>query len=177
LQSELGLPAGYPGLMLILELRNAALRSQQLLKSPTDLCWVVLAMCRGNTPAVRVWTANAVWFSSRPVQKPGLLTLGRPNPYLSTDGFRRVWLDLSVAFSGSAFRVSHSRSHSAMQLLIVKDCRWYITVYSWHIGRPNVQNELTHLPYHILKMSVNWVSSIFGLASSVIWVAVDLKHP
>ena len=83
---------------------------------------VVLATCPGNLPAVRVWTAKTGRFGSRPVQKPDLLTLGRPNPdrYPSTRRFRWVWRDLSVPISGSAFRVSHLWWHSDMLLLIVK---------------------------------------------------------
>jgi hypothetical protein len=83
---------------------------------------LVLATGPGNPPAVRVWTAKTGRFGSRPVQKPDPLTLGGPNPdpYPSTRGFRRVWLDPSVPISGSAFRVSHLWSHSDMLLLIVK---------------------------------------------------------
>jgi len=84
--------------------------------------YLVLATGPGNPPAVRVLTAKTGRFGSRPVQKPDPLTLGGPNPvpYPSTRGFRRVWLDLSVPISGSAFRVSHLWSHSDMLLLIVK---------------------------------------------------------
>jgi len=83
---------------------------------------VVLATGRGNLPAVRVWTTKTGRFSSRTVQKHDPQTLGGPNldPYPSTHGFRRVWLDLSVPISGSAFRVSHIWSHSDMRMLIVK---------------------------------------------------------
>jgi len=83
---------------------------------------LVLATGPGNPPAVRVWTANTGRFGSRTVQQPDRLTLGGPNPdpYPSTRGFRRVWLDPSVPMSGSAFRVSHLWSHSDMLLLIVK---------------------------------------------------------
>ena len=85
----------------------------------TDL---VLATGPGNPPAVRVWTAKTGRFGSRPVQETDPLTLGGPNPdpYPSTRGFRRVWLDPSVPISGSAFRVSHLWLHSDMLLLIVK---------------------------------------------------------
>jgi len=67
----------------------------------------VLATGPGNPPAVRVWPAKTGRFGSRPVQKPDLLRLGRPtpDPYPSTRGFCRVWLDPSVTMSGSAFRV------------------------------------------------------------------------
>jgi len=83
---------------------------------------VVLATGPGNPPAVRVWTAKTGRFGSRTVQKPDPLTLGGPDPdpYPSTRGFRRVWLDPSVPVSGSAFRVSYLWSHSDMLLLIVK---------------------------------------------------------
>jgi hypothetical protein len=83
---------------------------------------IVLATGPGNLPAVRVWTAKMGQFSSRTVQKPDPQTLGgsNPEPYPSTRGFRRVWLDPSVPISGAAFQVSHLGSHSDMQLLIVK---------------------------------------------------------
>jgi len=83
---------------------------------------VVLAMVPGNRPAVRVWTAKTGGFGSRPVEKPDRMTLGGPNMdlYLSTRGFRRVWLNPSVQISGSAVWVSHLWSHSYMLLLIVK---------------------------------------------------------
>jgi len=83
---------------------------------------LVLATGPGNRPVVRVWTAITGRFDSKPGQKPDPLTLGRPNPdpYPSTRGFRRVWLDPSGPISGSAFRVSHLGSHSDMLLLIVK---------------------------------------------------------
>jgi len=70
---------------------------------------LVLATGPGNPPAVRVWTPKTGWVGSRTVQKPDPQTLGGPNPdpYTSSLGFRRVWLDQSVPTSGSAFRVSH----------------------------------------------------------------------
>ena len=87
-----------------------------------DQRWLVLATGPGIPPAVGVWTAKTGRFGSRPVQNPGPLTLGGPNPdpYPSTRGFRRVWLDPSFPISGSTFRVSHLWSHSDMLLLIVK---------------------------------------------------------
>jgi len=68
---------------------------------------VVLATGPGNPPAVRVGPAKTGRFGSRTVQKPDPLSLGGPNldPYPSTRGFCRVWLDRSVPMSGSAFRV------------------------------------------------------------------------
>jgi hypothetical protein len=68
---------------------------------------VVLATGPGNPPAVRVRTGKTVRFGSRTVQKPDPQRLGGPNPdpYLSTRGFCRVWLDPSVPISGSVFRV------------------------------------------------------------------------
>jgi len=68
---------------------------------------VVLAKRPGNQPAVWVWTGKTVRFSSRTVQKPDPLLLGRPNlaPYPSTHRFRWVWLDPSCPISGSAFQV------------------------------------------------------------------------
>jgi hypothetical protein len=68
---------------------------------------LVLATGPGNPPAVRVRTGKTVRFGSRTVQKPDPQRLGGPNPdpYLSTRGFCRVWLDPSVPISGSVFRV------------------------------------------------------------------------
>jgi len=70
---------------------------------------LVIATGRGNLPAVPVWTAETGRFGSKPGQIPDPLTLGRPNPdpYMSTCGFRRVWLDPLGRISGSAFQVSH----------------------------------------------------------------------
>jgi len=140
---------------------------------------VVLPTGPSNEPAVQIWTSKTGQFSYSPVQKPDLLTLGGPNPdlYPSTHGFRWVCLDPSVPITGSAFRVSHSWSHSDMLLLIVKHWHWYITVHVAHISRLDVQNKHSHVPNHILKMSVHGASTIFGLASSVIWVVLDHKHP
>jgi len=141
--------------------------------------WVVLATGPGNPPAVRVWTAKMGRFGSRTIQKPDLQTLGGPNPdlYPSTRGLRRVWQDRSVPISGSAFQVSHLWSHSDMRLLIVKYWPWYVRVRFRRISRLDVQNKNTQAPNYILKMSVNRASTIFGLASSVIWVLRDHKHP
>jgi hypothetical protein len=140
---------------------------------------VVLAMGPGNAPAVRVWTANTGQFGSRTVQKPDPQTLGRSNPDSnpSTRGFGRVGLDPSVPISGSVFQVSHLWSHSDMLLLIVKYWPWYVTGHFRRISRLDVQNKNTHTPNHILKMNVNRVSTIFGLASSVIWVVRVHNHP
>ena len=83
---------------------------------------VVLATGPGNPPAVQVLTAKTGGFGSRPVRKPDQLTLGGPSldPYPSTRGFRRIWLDPSVPITGSGCRLSHAWSHSDMLLLIVK---------------------------------------------------------
>jgi len=85
--------------------------------------YVVWAMGLGNSPAVRVWTAWTGWFGSWPVQKPGLLSCGGPDPdlYQSTSRFRQDWLNLSLSISGSALQVSHSWLHSDMLLLITND--------------------------------------------------------
>jgi len=136
----------------------------------------MLATGLGNRPAVRVWTARTGRFGSRPIQKPDPLTLGRPNldPYPSTRGFRRVWLDPSVPISGSAFRVSHLWSHSDILLSTVKCWHWYVTVHFRLISRLDIPNKHTHTPNHIMKMSVNRssterqqsvnrASTIFGL--------------
>jgi hypothetical protein len=116
----------------------------------------VFATGPGNPPAVRVWSTKTGWFGSRPVRKPDPLTLGGPNldPYPSTRGFRRDWLDPSVPISGSAFLVSHLWSLSDMHLLIVKYWHWYVTVHYWHISRLDMEHTHTHAPNHILKMSV-----------------------
>jgi len=68
---------------------------------------LVLATGRGNLPAVRVRTAKMFRFGSNPIQKPDLLHRGGPNPdpYPSTRGFCRVWLDPLVPISGSSIRV------------------------------------------------------------------------
>ena len=68
---------------------------------------LVLATGPGNPPALQVQNGKIVWFGSRTVQIPNLQCLGRPNPdpYLSTCGFCRVWLDQLVPISGSVFRV------------------------------------------------------------------------
>jgi hypothetical protein len=72
-----------------------------------DEACLVLATGPGNPPAVQVRTAKTVQFSSKLVQKPDLLHLGRPNPdpYPSTRGFCQVWLHLAVPISGSGIRV------------------------------------------------------------------------
>jgi len=147
--------------------------------SPNAALRVVLATGPGSPPAVRVWTPNTGQFGSRTVQKPDPQTLGGPNPvlYPSTRGFRQVWLDPSVPICGSACRVSHLWSHADMRLLIVKYWPWYVMVHFRPISRLDVQNRNTEAPNYILKMSVNRVSKIFGVASSVIWVVHDHKHP
>jgi hypothetical protein len=166
--------ASYPGCCRNLEQWHYTLNYFELLHEG-----IVLATGPGNPPAVRVWTAKTGWFGSRTGQKPDPQTLGGPNPdpYPSTRVFCRVWLDPSGPISGSAFRVSHLWSHSDMRLLIVKFWPWYITVRFRRISRLNVQNKYTQAPNYILKMSVNRASTIFGLASSVIWVVRDHKHP
>jgi len=149
------------------------------LHHPDNESELVLATGPGNPPAVWVWTAKTGRFDSGPGQKTDPLTVGGPNPdpYLSTTGFRRVWLDPSVPISGSVFRVSHLRSHSDMLLWIAKYWHWYCTLHFRRISCLDVQNKHTHAPNHILKMSVNSASTIFDLASSVIWVVLDHKHP
>jgi len=84
--------------------------------------FLVLGTGLGNPPAVRVWTRKTGLFCSRPIQIPDLLSLAgaNPDPYPSTRGFRRAWLDPSVPIPGSVFRVSHLSSHSHILLLIVK---------------------------------------------------------
>jgi len=137
---------------------------------------LVQATGAGNPPAVRVWTAETGRFGSRPIQKPEQLTLGGPNPdpYPSTRGICRVWLDPSVPISGSAFQVSHLWSHSDMQLLIVKYWHWYVTVHFRRISCLDVQNKDTHAPNHILKMSVNRASTE-GQRYSVLQSVLPIK--
>jgi len=141
--------------------------------------WLVLATGLGNLPAVWVWTARTDRFGSRPGQKPDPLTHGGPStdPYQLTREFCRVWLDPSVTIFSSAFWVSHLWSHSDMLQCIVKYWHWYCTLHFRPISHLDVQNKHTHAPNHILKMSVKRVSMIFCLASSVIWVVLDHKHP
>jgi len=92
---------------------------------------VVIATGPGNPPLVWVWTAKTGQRGSRPVQKPDPRTLGGPNPdpYPSTRGFPRVWLDPSVPISCSASRVSHLSSLTDMLLLIVKYWHSYAMVH------------------------------------------------
>jgi len=67
----------------------------------------ILATGPGNPPGVQVQTTKMVRFSSRAVQQPDPLHLGRPNQdqYLSRHRFCRVWPDQSVRNSGSGFWV------------------------------------------------------------------------
>jgi hypothetical protein len=135
---------------------------------------VVLATGPGNPPAVRVWNATMGRFGSWPVQKPDLQTFGRPIPcpYLSTHGFRRVWADPSVAISGCAFRVSHLWSHSDVLMLNVKYWHWCVTVHFRHVGHLDVQNQHTHAPNHILKMSVCRASTERQQCVNDIWSCI-----
>jgi len=137
---------------------------------------LVLATGPGNPPAVRVWTTEMAWFGSKPAQKPDPLTLGGPNldPYPSTCGFRRVWLDLSGPISGSAFRVSHLWSHSDMLLLIVKYGHWYVTVHFRRVSCLDVHNTDTHAANHILKMSVN--RALTERQHSVNWASTERQQ-
>jgi len=63
----------------------------------------VLAMGPGNLPAGRVRTGYTIVFCSWPVHKPDLDLLGGPNRYMYpwTHWFCRVWIDPSLAISGS----------------------------------------------------------------------------
>jgi len=67
----------------------------------------VLATGPGNRPAVRARTAKMVRFGSKHAQKPDALHFGGPDPdpYPSTRGLCRVWVDPSVPISGSGFPV------------------------------------------------------------------------
>ena len=67
----------------------------------------VIATGPDNMPAVCVPAGNTIRFGSRTVQKPNQQRIGRPypDPYVSTRGCCRVWLDLSVLISGYLFRV------------------------------------------------------------------------
>ena len=134
---------------------------------------MVLAMGPGDPPAVQVWTAKTGLFSSRPIQKSEPLTIGGPNPdpYPWTCGIWRVGLNPLVPISNSVFRVPQLWWHSNMLLSIVTYGHWYGTVCFWNIGHLNAHNKHKHGPYHILKMSVNGASTIFGRVSWVIWGA------
>jgi hypothetical protein len=156
-------------------LRSTMMQGHKLLKH----CWLVLVTGPGNPPAVQVWTAKTGRFGSRLGQKPNPLTLGGPysDPYPATRGFCRIWLDLSVPISGSVFRVWPLVSHWDMRLMMVKYWRWYCAVHFSRISCLDVQNWNTNAPNHILKISVNRASTIFGLASLVIWVVLHQKHP
>jgi hypothetical protein len=140
---------------------------------------LVSATGPGNPPAVRVWTLKTGRVGSRTVQTPDLQTRGgrNPYPYPSTRRIRRVGLHPWVPICGCAFHFSHLWSHSDMLLLIVKFSHWFITVHFRRISRRDVQNKNTHTHNHILKICVDKASTIFGLASSVIWVVCDHKHP
>ena len=60
-----------------------------------DVWSLVLGTDPGNPPAVRDETTKTGQFRSRPVLKCNTVTLcgPKPNPYLSTCGFHRVWTD------------------------------------------------------------------------------------
>jgi hypothetical protein len=109
-------------------------------------------------------------FGSRPRQKPDLMTLGRLHldPYVSTHGFCRDGLDVSVPISGLEFRISHLWLYSEMLLLIIKYWHRYVKVHLGGIGHLNDQNEKTHVRYYILKMSIIRARMIIGHASWVI---------
>jgi len=83
---------------------------------------LVLARDPDHPPAGRVWTSKWGHFSSRPVQNPDVLTLGRsnPDPDPSTRRFPQVSLDPSGPISSSGFRVSHLWLHSDMLLLFMR---------------------------------------------------------
>ena len=99
---------------------------------------LVLATGPGDPAAVRVWTAKTGRFGSRPVQDSDPLALGRPN--------QDPYL-LTRGFHRVWLDPLVPISGSAF----------------W-----DVHNEATHAPNHILNMSINSASRIFGLASSVI---------
>jgi hypothetical protein len=149
------------------------------IKPYSDYLLLVLATGPGNPQEVRVWTAKTGWLGSRPGQKPHTITIGgtNPDPHRSTHRFHRVWLDLSVPIAGSAFRVSHLLSQSEMLLWIIRYWHWYCTLHFPRISRLDVHKKHTHMPNLILKMSINRASMIFSLASLVIWVELDHKHP
>jgi len=67
----------------------------------------MLAMGPGNQPAVKVQNRKTSSFGFRTVQKPDKQRPGNPklHRYPLTRWFCHVWLDLSVAISGSVFRV------------------------------------------------------------------------
>jgi len=71
---------------------------------------LVLTTGPGNLPPVWIWTAETGLFDSTANEKPNPLTLGAPNPdpYTSTRGICRVWLDPLVTISCSVVQVSLS---------------------------------------------------------------------
>jgi hypothetical protein len=85
-------------------LKTSTMKTSKFLPSWPE---ILLATGLGNTPAVRVQTGKTVQFGSRTVQKPDAQRPGGPNPdpYPSTRGFYRVWLDPLVPISSSVYRV------------------------------------------------------------------------
>jgi len=59
-----------------------------------------------------------------------------------------------------------------MLLLMVKWWHWYVTVYFRRISCLDVQNTHTHAPNHILKMSVNRVSTERQQSVDDIWSCI-----
>ena len=62
--------------------------------------------------------------------------------------------------------------HSDILLLITIHRHWYVIILFGYIACLYSQNKLRPTPCPILKMCINGVSIIVGLASWVIWVAV-----
>ena len=117
-----------------------------------------------------------VRFQTHPKPDPQLLGGPNTDPYPSTLGFCRVWLDPLVPKSASGVQVFHLWLHSDILLLIAKSWRWYVIVLFGCIGCLYNQNQERYAPCPILKMRVNGTSTMFGLASCVIWVAIGCRH-
>jgi len=143
-----------------------------------QLLQVVLATGLGNLTDIRIQTARMGQFGSRPIQNPVPQLLGRPSldPHLLTRGFCWLRLDPSVPISDSGQWVFYLWSHSGILLLIAKYWGWYVIVYFGRISCLNNQKQERYTACPILKMRVNGASTISGLASWVIWVAIGCRH-
>jgi hypothetical protein len=98
----------------------------RVMTTKTILVWTAKAIC--------VQTAKMVRLGSRTLQIPNPLGLGFPNPdpYPSTLGFCRVWLDFSDPISCSVTWFFSVRSHLDILLRIANYSLWYaIVLLGW----------------------------------------------